>query len=285
MSWKSKYYEVFGLTESATKSEVKRQYRKLAMKFHPDRNPDPKAHKLFLDLTEAYHILMDDSAVRPTRNIRDTNSTKTAAEQREERYRQGQERQRQFDRNRKLASERAFHNFTKGKRWKIFKISCIISFIVGIVLIIDFALPSRTENHIIISVDEHSYNGIQHDQIRKIETDKNLSIYLADFLKTPEIRKWPVINVERSFIFRNPIKVIHTYQDETNIYPVDFSVINLFPFLSILFFVPGYTYRYKTNSPSFYLSYSISQYLIFVAVAYILLTQLRWLHILTLGFL
>ncbi len=287
MGWKAKHYEVFGLTEGATKSEVKRQYRKLAMKFHPDRNPDPKAHKLFLDLTEAYQILMDDSAVRPTRNIRDntTTSTKSAAEQRQERYRQGQERYQQYLKNKKIASERAFQKFTKGNRWKIFKISSIISFVVGFLLLVDFVLPSRTENHFIVSVSEYSYNGLQYNQIRQVFSDKNISMYLSDFEKTEAIRNWPVVDVKRSFIFRNPLRVIHRYENEINQYPVDFSVINLFPFLSILLFIPGYTFRFKSNSPGFYISYSMSQYIIVPVVIYILLSQQRWLHVLTFGFL
>lgn len=287
MGWKAKYYEVFGLTEGATKSEVKRQYRKLAMKFHPDRNPDPKAHKLFLDLTEAYQILMDDSAVRPTRNIRDTTSTstKSAAEQRQERYRQGQERYRQYIQNKKIASERAFQNFTQGIRWKIFKISAIISCIVGILLFLDFVLPTRTENHVIISSSSRTYNGLNNNLIREVNTDKNISMYLADFYLTEKIRTWPVVDVERTFIFRNPVMVVHRYENEIDRYAVDFSVANLFPYLSLLLLIPVLTYHYKKNSPGFYIAYFISQYLIVLVVVYILFSQLRWLHALTFGFL
>ncbi len=288
MGWKAKYYEVFGLTETATKSEVKRKYRKLAMKFHPDRNSDPKAHQLFLDLTEAYQILMDDSIARPTRNIRDTTttSTKSAAEQRQERYRQGQERYQQYMRNKKIASERAFQNFTRGLRWKIFKISAIVSFMVGILLLVDFILPTRTENHLIVSNYSNSrgYAGLQYESMMEVRTDKNLTMYLAYFDYNSEIRAWPAIEVSRSFLFHNPVYVKHEYNDVVRYYHVDFSVVNLFPFLTILLLIPGLTYRYKNNSPGFYIAYNISQYIIVIAVAYILLSQQRLLHLLTLGF-
>lgn len=284
MSWKARYYEVFGLTENASKADVKRQYRKLAMKFHPDRNPDPKAHKLFLDLTEAYQILMDDGAGRPTRTIREKTSTKTAAEQREERYRQGRARHQQYLRNKKLASERAFQRFTSGKRWKIFKISSTISFVVGILLLADFVLPTRTENHFIVSSSLSTYNGFQYGQIREVTTDKEITMYLADYFPSEEIRIWPVVKVERSYIFRNPVVVIHEYEDKKSLFLVDFSVVNLFPFLSILLLIPGFTYRYKKNLPAFYMSYFFSQYLIFLVVLYILFSQQRWIHLLTFGF-
>lgn len=58
---KRDYYEVLGVERGAEKNEIKRAYRKLAMKFHPDRNPnDEKAAENFRDVTEAYEILSDD---------------------------------------------------------------------------------------------------------------------------------------------------------------------------------------------------------------------------------
>ena len=55
------YYEVLGVTKDASASEIKKSYRKLAMKFHPDQNPDdPGAEEKFKELGEAYEILGDD---------------------------------------------------------------------------------------------------------------------------------------------------------------------------------------------------------------------------------
>jgi molecular chaperone DnaJ len=57
---KRDYYEVLGVERSATEEELKRAYRKLAVKFHPDKNPDdPHAEEEFKELGEAYDVLMD----------------------------------------------------------------------------------------------------------------------------------------------------------------------------------------------------------------------------------
>src|SRR5438045_9358807 len=57
---KRDYYEVLGVGRSATEEEVKRAYRKLAVKFHPDKTPDsPHAEQKFKELGEAYDVLMD----------------------------------------------------------------------------------------------------------------------------------------------------------------------------------------------------------------------------------
>jgi len=58
---KRDYYEVLGVSRSASKTELKKAYRKLALKYHPDRNPDDEsAEDKFKEAAEAYEILNDD---------------------------------------------------------------------------------------------------------------------------------------------------------------------------------------------------------------------------------
>jgi molecular chaperone DnaJ len=57
---KRDYYEVLGVGRGTSEEEIKRAYRKLAVKFHPDKNPDdPHAEEKFKELGEAYDVLMD----------------------------------------------------------------------------------------------------------------------------------------------------------------------------------------------------------------------------------
>ncbi|WMJ82314.1 molecular chaperone DnaJ [Clostridium sp. MB40-C1] len=54
------YYEVLGISKGASEDEIKKSYRKLAMKYHPDRNPgDKEAEEKFKDINEAYQVLSD----------------------------------------------------------------------------------------------------------------------------------------------------------------------------------------------------------------------------------
>lgn len=60
MSTKRDYYQVLGVDRNATDDEIKAKYRKLALKFHPDRNPgDKKAEENFKEAAEAYDVLRD----------------------------------------------------------------------------------------------------------------------------------------------------------------------------------------------------------------------------------
>ena len=57
MSAKRDYYEVLGVSKSSSVDELKKQYRKLALKFHPDRNKSEEAPEHFKEISEAYAVL------------------------------------------------------------------------------------------------------------------------------------------------------------------------------------------------------------------------------------
>jgi molecular chaperone DnaJ len=61
MTAKRDYYEILSVQRNASGDEIKRSYRKLAIKFHPDKNPDdPHAEEKFKELGEAYDVLIDE---------------------------------------------------------------------------------------------------------------------------------------------------------------------------------------------------------------------------------
>jgi molecular chaperone DnaJ len=55
----SEFYDLLGVARDASETDIKKAYRKLAMEFHPDRNPAPEAEARFKEITEAYEILRD----------------------------------------------------------------------------------------------------------------------------------------------------------------------------------------------------------------------------------
>eukprot|EP00353_Schmidingerella_taraikaensis_P018979 CAMPEP_0185617078 /NCGR_PEP_ID=MMETSP0436-20130131/42244_1 /TAXON_ID=626734 ORGANISM="Favella taraikaensis, Strain Fe Narragansett Bay" /NCGR_SAMPLE_ID=MMETSP0436 /ASSEMBLY_ACC=CAM_ASM_000390 /LENGTH=76 /DNA_ID=CAMNT_0028254375 /DNA_START=57 /DNA_END=284 /DNA_ORIENTATION=- len=57
---KEDYYDLLGISKGATASEIKKAYRKMAVKYHPDKNPDnAEAEEKFKAAAEAYEVLSD----------------------------------------------------------------------------------------------------------------------------------------------------------------------------------------------------------------------------------
>ena len=68
MADKRDYYEVLGLQKGASDNDIKKAFRKMAMKYHPDKNPgDKEAEEKFKEINEAYAVLSDPEKVRSCR--------------------------------------------------------------------------------------------------------------------------------------------------------------------------------------------------------------------------
>ena len=57
---KEDYYNILGIDKNSDKKEIKKEYRKLALKYHPDKNPSKIAEEKFKNISEAYAVLSDD---------------------------------------------------------------------------------------------------------------------------------------------------------------------------------------------------------------------------------
>ena len=77
----NKYYKILGLPNQSDKKLVKRAYRRLAMKYHPDKNDDRKANEKFILINEAYAKIMDESAHQNTWNTYQNKKAKAKEEE------------------------------------------------------------------------------------------------------------------------------------------------------------------------------------------------------------
>ena len=74
-----KYYKILGLDSSASDMEVKKKFRELAKKYHPDKNPSENSNERFLEIQDAYERILKRIVEKPTRH--NTPSPKTKEQQ------------------------------------------------------------------------------------------------------------------------------------------------------------------------------------------------------------
>ena len=56
------YYKILGITKSATDEDIKKAYKTLALRYHPDKNNSPKSTQIFMEITKAYQVLLNGRA-------------------------------------------------------------------------------------------------------------------------------------------------------------------------------------------------------------------------------
>jgi hypothetical protein len=276
LSTKAKYCAIFGLNENASKNDIRKAYRKLAMQYHPDRNPDPKAHQVFIDLAEAYEILINDRFNESKKtSIRTEKSFDQRKREAEYRYQQQKERE--------LREQDYFYTkLTSGFSWSIFQKLAKFSLLVSFLLMLDYVLPKHYEHHSFVAYSP-KYNGLIDGQVIGFKTDQDLSMFIKNPPATFSI-SYPEIIVERTWIFHNPTKIWSKNRYFQRPFEIDFSVLSLFPIIPFLFTLPQLTIYFRRKSIKFTVAYLFSFYIVGGFVVYFICTQERWIHLLTLGF-
>ncbi|MEN8928476.1 MAG: J domain-containing protein [Flavobacteriales bacterium] len=139
------YYNILGIKENATAEEVKRAYRKLAMKYHPDMNPDLPPEK-FLEIKEAYHQL---TLQKPTHNSSTSKQEKVFSRKHnrwfdenelDELLKKSADLKKKKAQSEKEAALRDFEELKSSWVYKAFPFVAGFGFLFAIVLLLDFHL-------------------------------------------------------------------------------------------------------------------------------------------------
>lgn len=279
MSIRNKYLEILRLPANASIEEIRKQFRKLAKEFHPDKNKAENAAEQFQHIKQAYDFLLENKQ----ESLPHIESKPSEELKRMERIRQAKERLRE----RRVAEEKklneSYQKLTSGLQWKIYSFISKISLIASLLLLLEPILPKHIEKQLVTEISS-PYNGLTQNEIFLIKTNKNFKMF-CQYSLHEKLFYNDTIYVEKSFIFHNPTTIFHRSKLEISNHKIDFSFINVYPFSSILFIIPFWVKRKKRLTASFIFIYKFSFYVIEGLFLLFLFTQDRWFHFLTAGFL
>lgn len=280
----SKYYKVLGLPETASQSEIRRKYRQLVMRYHPDKSDG--SQEMFITITEAYEYLTgkkkdEQATIRTYSPSRSTSSARYQSV--EERVKRAKQQHKEAVYQEYVEKDAYFRKITSGYRWKILKLSSLIGAIIVFVLLVDLILPKRYETDRIIAFDGKTIGSlVSQIDSRKFYLESGKSFYFENniiYLYTNR-----EVTIVQSFIFHNNLKAQVMTNSGIKKIRIEYDLGALSNLLILFFLLPSVILFFQRRTYTYILFYFISLYLCTPLMIYYLLTSDRLLHLLTLGF-
>ncbi len=193
-----RYYKVLGLPEGSSSEQVKKAYRKLAMKYHPDRNNSSDAQKIFIKINEAYAYLNDDHNEIDYSASEKAQKAKYTNQQHEKRM----EWARNYARLKKIKEERinqiSFIQLQNSFMSWLSPLISWISILSAFLIIVDFLILST--NTVAVDYSAKVFDFQTEKMILNVfSTDPNSSMNFGDFsLDAKDISS---LNVSRASVF------------------------------------------------------------------------------------
>jgi hypothetical protein len=273
-------YKVFGLNPGASEEEIRKRYRELVKKFHPDVNKDANAEKKFIEIQKAYEELMSGN----TEPISSEKTPETSFETEYAEYRNYAREQYQARKKKEAEDlEKLYVRLQSGPIFLWHKMIAITSLIVMIALILDLILPYHYVSAIIASYSTETYQSMNGNLVSLVKTTNGDSFFLNAFSNT-FFDVNPFVQIEKTAIFHQSVSVLSYSNDVLQVIPIHFSFywaqFVLFPFLLI----PNIFLFYRKKDAFFIMGSYFSRYACGILLLYFLMSQDRWYHLLTLGF-
>lgn len=254
---------VLGLGPDATLEDVKKTFRELAMKYHPDVNDNPADKEKFLNYLKAYQYLLNEDKQlsdlytdykqkkNPKPTQRDTYDEVDLQERHRERMK---ERAKHYAREHQKEAEeierQVFSQLSTGWAWLAVRSLAMISVLFGCLMLFDFWSTEQQEggkvkakvyykffnrNTIILSDD----TPIDVDELVYLKVARGDEFYQEYSGMTHEFLAYRVVKRNgKQFYFKN-----------------SFNFFTLYPIFPLLFFIPGILFFFKQNAVRFYILY------------------------------
>ena len=257
------YYKTLGLSSSATKAEIKVAYRKLAKKYHPDKNKSKHASQLFIEVNEAYAYLSNETPTFQPKNIVKTPPRKRSKYSEDE-LKKRMEWARKYAQYKKVKEERVmeleYYKIHNSSRRKIITLINWVSLSFAFLIFIDFKIlpnsPIYVElitNYIDTSSDKFVLKFKDIDN-----NDFNFAVSLDD-IKYINAAKINGYSTQKSMILRQNTNMLLNIDNDIISIENHFCVYKVFYFYFTILLLPLITIFSKgPNTVHILSSYVIS---------------------------
>ena len=257
------YYKTLGLSSSATKAEIKVAYRKLAKKYHPDKNKSKHASQLFIEVNEAYAYLSNETSTFQPKNIVKTPPRKRSKYSEDE-LKKRMEWARKYAQYKKVKEERVmeleYYKIHNSSRRKIITLINWVSLSFAFLIFIDFKIlpnsPIYVElitNYIDTSSDKFVLKFKDIDN-----NDFNFAVSLDD-IKYINAAKINGYSTQKSMILRQNTNMLLNIDNDIISIENHFCVYKVFYFYFTILLLPLITIFSKgPNTVHILSSYVIS---------------------------
>lgn len=298
---RNKYYKILGLSSNATAQEIKRAYRKLVLKYHPDKDPSASAHEQFLKVQEAYEILTGQKDLpvnsrangRATSNNSNQNSQRNRASKKEvseqekaKRYKKAQERLQKQKEREFFENERYYKRMSEGSLWKIFRTIVLVSSFLALAFITDTFLSTKMDKIKIESVSKTlGYRGFSGMEVVQVETKNNGTLWVSSEM-TQYLSKFENIYLEKTAWMNDSKNLVYFNRDGSVLqFRLDFTAVNYLFFVLFVLLIPLITRFIKSKTTLYSVLFHFCVYFYGLILLILFYSNDRWAHLLTFGFL
>jgi hypothetical protein len=273
-------YKLFGLSPGASEEEIRKRYRELVKKFHPDVNKDANAEKKFIEIQAAYEELMRE----PEAQLGINHPTESTFQEEYTSYREHARQQFQARKKKEAEElEKLYVRLQTGPIHLLHRCIALLSLIVLLTLCLDLILPNQRVSAVIISYSTDVYHSMNGNLVSLAKTNQGESFFLNAF-SNRFFDTNPFIEIKKTAIFHQSVSVLSHSKESLQEIPIHFSFywaqFLLFPF----FLIPIAFLIYRKKDAFFIMGSYFTRYASGILLLYFLIGEDRWYHLLTLGF-
>ena len=257
------YYKTLGLSSSSTKAEIKVAYRKLAKKYHPDKNKSKEASQLFIEVNEAYAYLANESSDFQIKNSV-KNHPRRRSKYSEDELKKRMEWAKKYAQYKKIKEDKIieieYHKIHNSYRKKIITIINWVSISFAFLIFMDFKLLPTSSIYVDLITN---YVDIGSDKLvlkfKDIDNnDFNFGVSLDD-IKYINVAKINEYSTQKSMLLKQNTHMLLKIDNESITIDNHFCVYKVFYFYLVILLLPLVTIFSKgPNTVHILSSYVIS---------------------------